>query len=97
MENVISHLYKDENGHWVIQSNDEHTKGVVKLASRFAGEFGMASWGEVLGLLHDKGKESDAFQQHIKKESGYAPDSKVVGNYHHAYVGGIRARQLYGQ
>ena len=98
MKEIISHLYQDINdGHWVIQSNEEHTKGVAELASRFANEFGMASWGKVLGLLHDKGKESDAFQQHIKKESGYEPEAKVIGDYHHAYIGGIIARNLYGK
>ena len=38
------------------------------LAARDGGEFGMSEWGKVLGQLHDKGKESHAFQQHIKKE-----------------------------
>lgn len=98
MKEIISHLYQDKNdGHWVIQSNEEHTKGVAERASRFANEFGMASWGKILGMLHDKGKESNAFQQHIKKESGYEPDIKVTGDYHHAYVGGIIARILYGK
>ena len=98
MNEIISHLYKDiTDGHWVIQSNEEHTRGVAKLASKFAGEFGLPKWGKVLGDLHDKGKEANAFQQHIKKESGYAPETKVIGDYHHAYVGGIIARNLYGK
>lgn len=94
---VISHLYKDSFGNWVIQSNKEHTEGVANLASRFSGVFGMPSWGRALGELHDVGKESDAFQQHIKKESGYSPDIKVVGDTQHAYVGGIIARRIYGK
>lgn len=97
MNNVISHLYQNADGSWVIQSNEAHTLGVAALAARFADEFGMASWGKALGLLHDKGKESNAFQQHIMKESGYAPEIKVVGDYHHAYVGGVIARKLYGK
>ena len=29
---LISHLYQNkENGQWVIQSNDEHQKGVAKI------------------------------------------------------------------
>ena len=68
MSFVISHLYREEESQrWVIQTNADHTEGVAKLASQFASEFGMATWGETLGSLHDKGKESDAFQQHIKK------------------------------
>lgn len=94
---IISHLYKDNDNHWHIQSNEDHCVGVAKLASEFADEFGMSSWGRVLGLLHDKGKESNGFQQHIRKESGFEPDTRVDGDYNHAYVGGIIARQLYGK
>lgn len=97
MKEYISHIYQDKFGHWVIQSNEDHTAGVAKLSLQFAAGFGMGIWGKVLGQLHDKGKESNAFQQHIKKESGYDPTIKVVGDSHHAYVGGIIARQLYGQ
>ena len=77
MTEIISHIYQDNEGHWVTQSNEDHSVGVARLASQFAGEFGMSEWGKVLGLLHDKGKETDAFQQYIKKESGYAPDIKI--------------------
>lgn len=97
MAELISHIYQDHVGHWIIQSNEEHSVGVARLASHFAGEFGMSGWGKVLGLLHDKGKESHAFQQHIIKESGYEPDIKVCGNYNHAFIGGILARRLYGK
>lgn len=98
MRQIISHLYKaPQDGHWVIQSNEEHTNGVAERTSRFASEFGLEAWGRVLGMLHDKGKESNAFQQHIRKESGYAPEIKVVGDYHHAYIGGIIVRKLYGK
>lgn len=93
---VISHIYK-ENERWIIQSNKEHIDGVAKLSSFFASEFGMSSWGKMLGILHDIGKQSNAFQQHIKKESGYAPDTKVIGDYHHAYIGAVIARNLYGK
>ena len=97
MTELISHIYQDNVGHWIIQSNEEHSVGVARLASRFAGEFGMNEWGKVLGQLHDKGKESHAFQQHIKKESEYEPDIKVCGNYNHAFIGGVLARKLYGK
>ncbi len=81
----------------MIQTNEEHSSGVAELAARFAGSFGMTSWGKALGELHDKGKETDAFQQHIMKESGYRPEIKVVGDYRHAYVGAVMARKLYGK
>lgn len=91
---VFSHI-KGEPGNWSIQSNDEHQRGVAELAARFADTFGMGEWGRVLGLLHDIGKEKTAFQQHIKKESGYCPEIKVEGDASHAYVGGIVASRLF--
>lgn len=94
---IIAHLFKDDYDHWIMQTNEEHCAGVAEMASQFADEFGMASWGKAIGLLHDKGKETNAFQQHIKKVSGYSPDIKVIGNYHHAYIGGVIARNLYGK
>lgn len=78
-----------------IQTNEDHQAGVALLASRFASAFGMAEWGRVMGLLHDKGKEKKAFQQHIVRESGLDPDVRVEGEYSHAYVGALLARRLF--
>lgn len=94
---IISHLYKDSNDEWQFQSNEEHQKGVAQLAASFAETFGMAEWGKVLGLLHDKGKEKKAFQQHIKKMSGFEPDTHIEANHYHAYVGALIAQKLYRQ
>lgn len=94
MRNLISHI-KESNNQWEIQTNEEHQNGVAGLASQFASEFGMTQWGRVLGLLHDKGKEQKTFQQHIKKESGYKPDITVEGDYNHAYVGALIAKELF--
>lgn len=92
MKEIISHIRTED---WAIQPNEEHQEGVSLMASKFAADFGMAEWSRVLGLLHDKGKEKKAFQQHILKESGKAPLIKVEGDYRHAYVGAIIAKQLF--
>lgn len=94
MSTIISHI-KQVGTNWEIQFNEDHQKGVADFASKFAGEFGMAEWGRVLGLLHDKGKEQITFQQHIQKESGYTPDIKVEGDYSHAYVGALIAKKKF--
>lgn len=94
MSTIISHI-KQVGTNWEIQLNEGHQKGVADFASKFADEFGMAEWGRVLGLLHDKGKEQKTFQQHIQKESGYTPDIKVEGDYSHAYVGALIAKELF--
>lgn len=93
MKEIISHIRKTDD--WEIQSNKDHQQSVSLLASRFAGEFGMVEWGRVLGLLHDKGKEKKAFQQHIIKESGLDSTVKVEGDYRHAYVGALIAKTLF--
>lgn len=92
---IISHIHK-EGDNWLIQSNDEHQKGVAERARSFADTFGMGDWGYALGMLHDKGKEGKSFQQYIRKDSGYDPSIGYVGEHNHSYVGGIIARQLYG-
>ena len=92
MKEIISHIRTED---WAIQSNEDHQQGVALLASRFADEFGMAEWGRIIGLLHDKGKEKKAFQQHILKDSGKDSLIKVEGDYRHAYVGALIAKVLF--
>ena len=89
---IISHVRQPNKE---TQSNDTHQQGVANLAEVFAAEFGMGEWGRVLGLLHDKGKEKKAFQQHIIKESGLDPSVRVEGDYSHAYVGALIAQKQY--
>ena len=95
---LISHLRQNkENGLWIIQSNDEHQKGVAEMAASFAGQFGLSSWGHALGLLHDKGKERAAFQQYIRRVNGLLTDDKRRYDDHtHAFVGAMLAKELMG-
>jgi len=97
MNMIISHIRQDDDGRWMIQTNDEHQRGVAELAGKFAADFDMAAWGEVVGLLHDKGKEKRAFQEHIMRNSGYRPEVVVSGNKDHAVVGALIAKQLFPQ
>ena len=83
---IISHIYKDDKDCWHIQSNEEHLKGVAKLAEGFADEFGMGSWGRALGLLHDKGKERKSFQDYIRQNSGLEPEMHCSLEHNHAFV-----------
>lgn len=92
----ISHI-KQDNGEWLIQSNDEHCANVSHLAQGFAAECGLPTFGKVIGLLHDKGKERTSFQNHIKKVSGYDDGAKCDEDYYHAFVGGIIAHNNYGE
>lgn len=91
----ISHIRKDKEGNIeAIQSNEEHCLGVAELARKFACEFGMGDFGYVMGVLHDKGKEKDEFQNYIRFENGlinkktFTQEGKA-----HAYVGGLIAKK----
>lgn len=48
----------------------DHLAGVGGLAAQFAGKLGLQDMGELLGLLHDLGKFSDAFQAYLKSAIG---------------------------
>lgn len=89
---TISHVRQTD---MAIQTNEEHQKGVAQKAESFADKFDMGEWGRILGLLHDKGKEKKAFQQHIIRNSGLDTSIRVNGDYSHAYVGAIIAQQLF--
>lgn len=64
------------------QTLDEHLCNVADLASRFAAAFGYENWGRTLGLFHDAGKVSPAFQRRLfgSKEpvDHGAPGAKAV-------------------
>lgn len=93
---TISHLKFDDNKNvWRFQSNEEHSKGVGRLAASYARKIGFEDWGIVMGLLHDKGKEQEGFQNYIKKVSGYMPEIKNVERTPHAFVGALMAKRLY--
>lgn len=96
---LISHLRHDKkNGEWIIQTNGEHQNGVANIAAKFAGEFGLSSWGYSLGLLHDKGKERKAFQQYIRRTNGLpVADNRYYSDHNHAFVGGLLADKLMGR
>ena len=96
---LISHLYQDKvNGVWIIQTNDEHQKGVAEMAMSFSKQFGLPSWGYTLGILHDKGKERLAFQQYIRKANGLiSTDRKSYKEHNHAFVGGLLVKDFTGK
>lgn len=48
----------------------EHLLGVAALAKQFGGKLNLGKLGELIGLLHDLGKYSNAFQTYLKSAIG---------------------------
>lgn len=92
----ISHIRKDDEGMLHFQYNDEHCMEVAVMAKLFASEFGMAEFGYAMGLLHDKGKEKDEFQNYICFQNGLSTQKSFTQEgKSHAYVGGLIAKKMY--
>lgn len=68
----IAHVRQNEDGSWAPpQILDDHLDGTARLASQFAASFHSASWAYAAGLAHDTGKANPAWQQYLKRKSGY--------------------------
>jgi len=52
------------------QTLEAHLLGVGEKAKQFAAKLGLAEQGELIGLLHDLGKYSQAFQNYIRSATG---------------------------
>lgn len=65
----------DEN-EW--QLLEEHLRSVANRAASFAASFGYENWGYALGILHDAGKVSPAFQRRLRG-SGERVDHSTPG------------------
>ena len=62
-ENFLAHHRKTDDK---TQTVHEHLEGVSTICGELADKIGIASVGQLLGLLHDFGKYSHDFQAYIK-------------------------------
>jgi CRISPR-associated endonuclease/helicase Cas3 len=74
------------------QPVEEHLEAVAAITSRLGGKIGMSHAGELVGLAHDIGKYSEAFQQYLCKVAGDAamemePDPRLKGSVDHSTAG----------
>ncbi len=74
---LYAHTKEDaEENEW--QSLEDHLLNVADRAASFAASFGYESWGRALGILHDAGKVSPAFQRRLHG-SGEQADHSAPG------------------
>lgn len=73
-----AHIRQDENGQTVYQTVAEHLTGTAALCREFAADFGAEADGDLMGLAHDLGKCTDAFQKRLL-EGGPVVDHTTAG------------------
>ncbi len=75
-ESFIAHPDLEHGDH---QSVDAHLTAVSVLAGRLAAKIGFTEQGQLIGLMHDFGKYSVAFQEYMRliiaEHTGYNPDN----------------------
>ncbi|OSI17310.1 CRISPR-associated helicase/endonuclease Cas3 [Neisseria dumasiana] len=73
-EHFIAHVRRSDN---TPQSVATHLTETAAIAKLLAGKLGLDLSGELLGLMHDFGKYSQAFQEYIKAVTGFDPDTDL--------------------
>lgn len=73
-----AHIRQDENGQTIYQTVAEHLTGTAALCREFAADFGAEADGDLMGLAHDLGKCTDAFQKRLL-EGGPVVDHTTAG------------------
>ena len=90
MKEYIAHIrYEDEKE--VVQSVKAHLEQVAQITSNNASKIGLAKVGEIIGLLHDFGKYSSAFQNYIGSATG------VIDQDEDDYVDAVKSLKKYSQ
>lgn len=97
----IAHVKKNEDGSWASpQSVSDHLCGTAVLASKYATLFRSSSWAYAAGISHDTGKSSTAWQNYIKKVSGYDKEAhleKKTGKQDHSTPSAKLAEEVLGK
>jgi CRISPR-associated endonuclease/helicase Cas3 len=98
---LITHVKKKEDGSWVSpQSVFYHLLGTATLASKHAASFESSSWVYTAGKSHDTGKSSIAWQNYIKKVSGYDKEAYLetkTGKQDHSTPSAKLAEEVLGK
>jgi CRISPR-associated endonuclease/helicase Cas3 len=96
-EIMLAHVKQQDNGDWCVHDLREHLEEVAKLAAKFGKKFESDAWAKVAGLWHDLGKYRPAFQNYIKKASGYDPEAHIEnGRVDHSTAGALHAVNQFG-
>ncbi|MDD2814408.1 MAG: CRISPR-associated helicase Cas3' [Thiotrichaceae bacterium] len=93
MPTIHAHI-KEINGQFESHELADHLQATADLAAQFAKEMQSEEWARLAGLWHDLGKYQPAFQDYIKKSSGYDPKLPTIkAKVDHSSVGAVYAQQ----
>lgn len=91
----IAHVRKVSLEHTFYQKVCDHLSNVSNISKVFSSKIGLTKAGELLGLLHDLGKYSDAFQNYLGSATGlinqdedeYVDSQGLKGKIDHSTAG----------
>ena len=94
MNKYIAHI-RSKDDYQIIQPVYKHLEEVAIIAAKNASKIGLSKAGELIGLLHDFGKYSQAFQRYIGSATGiidqdedeYVDGGKLKGKVDHSTAG----------
>ena len=75
MEEIIAGHIQDER----VQSLTDHLDGTMRLAESFGAGMGLGTEAGLLGKIHDKGKDTPAFQDYIYGRKQSRVDHSTAG------------------
>lgn len=97
----IAHTAQNPDGSWRAPHDlADHLAGVAALSACHSRKFGAEEWGHLAGLWHDLGKYRPAFQDYIRKKSGFEKANAHIegaGRVDHSTAGAVHAVDELGE
>ena len=98
-EPYVARIVQSPDGTWRAQSLLDHLVGTGEEAAVFAQPFGASDWARLAGRLHDLGKYQPAWQDYIRRTTGFWTDQPAArkGSIPHAIAGAVHAIDRFGE
>ena len=69
------------------QGVKEHLDNVSKMSMKYGAKISLEATGELIGILHDMGKETHKFDKYIHYSSSHPSDKSLRGTINHSTAG----------
>lgn len=97
-EPFVARIAQSSDGRWRAQGLLDHLVNTGEQAAAFAQTFGADGWARLAGRLHDLGKYQPAWQDYIRRTTGFWTDQPPPrrGSISHAIVGAVHVVDRFG-